>query len=170
MDTDKLAPLPAAWRLWHTDNSFEDGKPKDKYTDLGTFDSVQSFWKYCELTKGHTGLLGLNCGLALMRDGESPRWQEQLHRPGRVSLRVDARKRGVGVNGVNELVEEMFMLVVGGTMGDELIGASVTSKNITYVLHLWHEGNVESHVLLDRMRELTASLKIPSTVEYHPLY
>ena len=100
--------------------------------------------------------------------GESPRWQEQLHRPGRVSVRVDTRKRGV--NGVNELVEEMFMLVVGCTMGDELIGASVTSKNVTYVLHLWHEGNTESHVLVDRVRAMTTALKIPGNVDYHPLY
>lgn len=168
------APLPCAWVLWGTDNSFVDGKPKDSYTKIGTFSDVSGFWRYCGAVKEHTEGLGLNCGLSLMRDGEPPRWQEQMHRPGRASVRVPVRADAcgtiLGIKGVNRLLEELFMLVVGGTMDDELIGASVTCKNASYVLHLWHEGNVESSVLLDRVRGITAALKISSIVEYHPLY
>jgi hypothetical protein len=163
-------PLPVAWKLWHVNNTFEDGKAKDVYTHVSLFSDVQAFWANYKLVETIAPNFGPNHGISIMRDGESPRWQEQTHRPGRICVRIDHRKRGVGVAGVLKLFEELLMLAVGGTMGEELFGVSITNKNVTHVLYLWHEGNVESPELLDHVRDLLLVSAIPATVEYHPLY
>lgn len=165
---DDTHPLLSSWKLWHADNTLENGTARDKYTDISTFSDVHAFWINYRAAELLAPRLGPNHGVCVMRTGESPRWQEQMGRPGRVSIRVGGRNGGLA--GALELFEELLMLAVGGKMDREIFGVTLTNKNVSYVLHVWHEGNVDSPTLLDCVREAVAGRTPPVLAEYHPLY
>ncbi|ETO35786.1 Eukaryotic translation initiation factor 4E type [Reticulomyxa filosa] len=161
-------PLQTAWTVhwWskHTDHKTEGSEDwKKNIHQLGTFNSVESFWKhYVHLQRPQSMPHGFN--VAVFRANLEPAW-ESFPKGGCWIIRVSKNERFL-----NRLWEELLMAVIGENfLTPELVGIVIAIRRDVANITVWNgNNNVQNDVRFrigERLKEIL-NLDEESTVEY----
>lgn len=164
-------PLTTAWSFWYD-------KKQSKKTDttefrqrlhkLGTFDTVEGFWKlYCFLKRPSS--LDLNVNLYLFRDGANiaPMW-EAFPKGGCWILKVK-KKKDSGTSVLGKMWQDMVLAVIGECFDEpDVVGISVCIRRSEDLLSVWNTDNRNDDIRFkigERLKEIL-DLEPSTIIEY----
>ena len=164
-------PLQTAWAFWYD-------KKQSKKTDtaefrgqlhkLGSFDSVEGFWKlYCYLKRPSS--LEVNVNFYLFRDGPSniPMW-EAFPRGGCWILKVKKVKDS-GASVLGKMWQEMVIAAIGEIFEEpDVVGVSVCIRKNEDLLSVWNVDNRNEEIRFrigEKMKQIL-DLEPATIIEY----
>jgi translation initiation factor 4E len=163
-------PLETSWSFWF------DKKASYKKTDsttefkshlqkLGTFDSVEGFWKlYCYLKR--PSVLEINVNLYLFREGPNiiPMW-EAFPNGGCWILKIMKKKEG-GPSVLGKMWQEMVFAMIGETFEEpDVVGLSVSIRKNEDLISVWNVDNRNDEIRFKIGEKIKQILDLePSTI------
>lgn len=165
-------PLQTGWAFWY------DVKKSNKKTDtvefrtqlqkLGSFDSVESFWKlYCYIKRPST--LENNVNLYMFRDGPTniPMW-EAFPRGGCWILKVK-KKKDLGASVLGKMWQELVIAAIGEAFEEpDVVGISVCIRRHEDLISVWNVDNRNDDIRfkIGEKMKLVLDLEPSTVIEY----
>lgn len=171
-------PLQTPWAFWYdkkqpftTKTRVDASEFRGHLHKLGSFDSVESFWKmYCYLKRPSN--LELNVNLYLFRDlpGMIPMW-EAYPRGGCWILKVKKRKES-GASVLGKLWQEMVIAAIGEAFEEpDVCGISICIRRVEDLITVWNCDSRNDEVRFHIGEKMKQILDLePSTIveyKYH---
>ena len=161
-------PLETGWAFWYdkkqskkTDTTEFSGN----LTKVGSFDSVEGFWKlYCHLKR--PSALEVNSNLYLFRDGptNAPMW-EAFPRGGCWILKVK-KKRDGGVSVLGKMWQDMIIAAIGEAFQEpDMVGVCLCIRRNEDLLSVWNGDNRNDEIRFKVGEKMKKILDLePSTI------
>lgn len=173
--------LQSTWTFWYDKKENQDKKPtaakkttskewKSKLKQVGSFDSVLSFWRYYSWMKTPSQLTpGMN--LYVFREDLEPMW-ETFPKGGCWIIRFHKANSQNGI--IDRVWEELLLAIVGEQFRTpELVGVSLSRrqnhKTVSHILSIWNKNTEDKPSAKFRIGErlkVLLHLAAESTIEY----
>lgn len=160
--------LQTGWCFWYDKkepyNKVDPITYRSKLIKLGSFDTIEQFWKlYCHIKR--PSLLDLNVNLYLFRDGNhAPLW-EAYPRGGCWILKIK-KKTDVGASVLGNMWQDIVLAAIGEAFEEpDVVGISVCIRKNEDMLSVWNSDSRNTDIKFNIGEKMKQFLDLePETV------